>query len=706
MPGMAQPTPYTKTANFAQDESNAVGGRSTVRTAALDAELLAAQVTLSQTLANLELVQRDDGALRDRVVRLHTLSPEVAALLVAAGVGSISAWLTGTSYAVKDVVSFEGSSYLCGTAHVAGVFNTDLNNGYWLPISSSEVQSVVFGGESKVSTAGQTVFTLDAGSYTLGNNSLRVFVDGLKMTNGSDYVETSATQFTFLTPLPAGRRVDFDYGRAVTSGFTSDQVGHTPTGAGAVSHSVGSILRRTVNVRDFATDATTDFTAALSAAVAVLTAGGGTVRVPAGVFNYSAEVQIPPYVNIVGEGKGATILRSTTSGARLYFTDGATDGRGGMSGGFTLNGNRVAENLLRVDLGVERSFRDVLVTKSSGDGILLYGTQNATFYAVDSQDNVGCNLVLDYGAGNNRWFGGEFNRCGEWSIKFDATSVAPDAGDDGVFSEPTNNIFYGLVVERLGYWTGSAWSDEDLADGLIYHRAGRFNGFVSCSFALPALNSTSKSLVLVEKATAQSSILLTFDNIFWSGTPSRTTALEVRADCSVVLNGRQNFESHTAALSVADTGSVTGVWYPTLGSVTSYFVNQGGGTQPQQNLLLSGLRQRLSLQVPAGFAAVTARADSAANAGTEIYPGSLRLGAGSAAANRVIQQASAYGIDGVDIDGTTNPTTFLLRVGAIDLIVTNTTPTQAAPNGSIGINTAGGTGTTLYVRESGAWVAK
>jgi len=69
------------------------------------------------------------------------------------------------------------------------------------------------GVESNVTaTAGQTVFT--GLSYTTGNNSMKVFVNGSKQILGSSspgsYVETNSTTITFNSPgLNAGDYVEF-----------------------------------------------------------------------------------------------------------------------------------------------------------------------------------------------------------------------------------------------------------------------------------------------------------------------------------------------------------------------------------------------------------------------------------------------------------------------------------------------------------------
>jgi len=136
---MPQPPAYTRTADFSADEAANVGGRSTVRTAALDAELDAAAATLAQVLANLALNQRDDGEIRDRRVKLHTLAPEVLALMAARGTPR-GAWTTGTAYALFDLVNQDQSTYAAVTAHTAGTFSTDLAAGRWLMLANGTPQ--------------------------------------------------------------------------------------------------------------------------------------------------------------------------------------------------------------------------------------------------------------------------------------------------------------------------------------------------------------------------------------------------------------------------------------------------------------------------------------------------------------------------------------------------------------------------------------
>ena len=121
---MSQPTQYTPTTDFSQQEANNASGRSTVNTAALDAEFANVEITLDQLCANLNTIQRDDGNLKDELVTVPSLDRNVLNLI--GGFTVRGDWVTGTAYAVKDIVASAGYLYTCITAHTASaLFSTD-----------------------------------------------------------------------------------------------------------------------------------------------------------------------------------------------------------------------------------------------------------------------------------------------------------------------------------------------------------------------------------------------------------------------------------------------------------------------------------------------------------------------------------------------------------------------------------------------------
>lgn len=147
---MSQPTAYVKSTNFAQEESANVGGRTTVRADRVDAELANIAQTLTETLANLSLLQRDDGQLRDALVELWNLSASCRAAL-ATSWNARGLWATATAYVLGDMVDMGGSSYVCAIAHTSGTFATDYAAGKWqIFVAASAAGGVTFTPASSI----------------------------------------------------------------------------------------------------------------------------------------------------------------------------------------------------------------------------------------------------------------------------------------------------------------------------------------------------------------------------------------------------------------------------------------------------------------------------------------------------------------------------------------------------------------------------
>lgn len=91
------------------------------------------------------------------------------------------------------------------------------------------------------------------------------------------------------------------------------------SGTGAVSRSTYSKLSDMISAKDygakgdFATDDTTAIRNALTAAAAYGTRGA-VVYLPAGIYNVSGGLVVPPYVTLMGAGKASTLIRCTVAG--------------------------------------------------------------------------------------------------------------------------------------------------------------------------------------------------------------------------------------------------------------------------------------------------------------------------------------------------------------------------------------------------------
>jgi len=133
---MAQPVPYNPANDFSDDESNNVGGRSTVLTAQLDAELANASTTIGQILDNLAILQRDDAKLANASVHPDSLDTATLALM-ASTFTPRGLWVTGTDYVVGNMVDRDGVGAICAEAHTSGVFADDKASGLWVSLGYS-----------------------------------------------------------------------------------------------------------------------------------------------------------------------------------------------------------------------------------------------------------------------------------------------------------------------------------------------------------------------------------------------------------------------------------------------------------------------------------------------------------------------------------------------------------------------------------------
>lgn len=102
---------------------------------ALDAEFNAVAATVAAVLANLLLIQRDDGALKNGVAGIEALSAGVLALINASSGITAGAWVTAHAYtAGANWVSQGTGTYICAISHTSGTFATDLAAGKWVLI--------------------------------------------------------------------------------------------------------------------------------------------------------------------------------------------------------------------------------------------------------------------------------------------------------------------------------------------------------------------------------------------------------------------------------------------------------------------------------------------------------------------------------------------------------------------------------------------
>lgn len=181
---MAQPTPYVRKYDF---EGHSTDYPTTPQPGVqIEAELDAVKVTTDETLANLALIQRDDGKLANRSVHLNALTSETLVLLELDAWNIRGAWVTATAYALDDLVTINDATYIAIVAHTsAAAFITDLAAGKWLVIANAAIDTIspyfdTFSGDGTTNP-----ITL-ANSYT-NEEDILLFVDGAIYRPDLDY---------------------------------------------------------------------------------------------------------------------------------------------------------------------------------------------------------------------------------------------------------------------------------------------------------------------------------------------------------------------------------------------------------------------------------------------------------------------------------------------------------------------------------------
>lgn len=235
-------------------------------------------------------------------------------------------------------------------------------------------------------------------------------------------------------------------------------------------------------------DGAADDTAALHAALdAASAAGGGTVVLPPGKIGISDVVDVPMWVNLVGVAAGinsaATTAGSTLvalhADAQLRFGFVGATPRGGMSGNFSIDGRDLAGagGLLHVHHSVQRTFQQIEVCDSIGDGIVLDRTQNSVYVNLRALRCVGDGIRLDRSAGNNTLIGCGARKIGGAHIRFGAQDNG--SGGDVTFG----NVFLGGVFEEFYDGTGQSTavllvesSRGNIIDGLNLVNGGTLTG--------------------------------------------------------------------------------------------------------------------------------------------------------------------------------------------------------------------------------------
>lgn len=226
---MAAPTPYDLAYSFqAWQTANPTRPLPADK---LEIEFNALTLTTDQIISNLGLIQRTDGALANGSV--HTNAFSAASLSLMAGSWNPEgAWLTATAYAVGDVVTQSGSTYVCCTAHTSGTFATDLAAVKWLLLAAASGVTISAFAETFLDDADAAAVRTTIGAQAL--DATLTALAGVTVAADKLIYATGADAFTTTDFTAAGRALLDDATAAAqrtTLGLGTSAVVNAGTGA-------------------------------------------------------------------------------------------------------------------------------------------------------------------------------------------------------------------------------------------------------------------------------------------------------------------------------------------------------------------------------------------------------------------------------------------------------------------------------------------
>lgn len=282
---MPQPDAYTRQYDFEDFQSS--NPTTPLPATQVENELDAVKHALDETQDALELIQRDDGALRNGIVTPDSLSAATRALIAATGGTIRGPWATATNYAIRDVVSWddvgaEAGTYVAATAHTSGTFATDLAAGKWVLLalaSPVDVPVPVLQGGTGATSATQARTNL--GAAVAGTNDditeLAALAVPLSVDQGGTGADTAAGARAALSAAKSGANSDITSLAGLSTPLSVAQGG---TGADSALAALAALGARGAGDRQVFTGSGTFSKASLPAWVTRITvhvwgAGGG-----------------------------------------------------------------------------------------------------------------------------------------------------------------------------------------------------------------------------------------------------------------------------------------------------------------------------------------------------------------------------------------------------------------------------------------------
>jgi hypothetical protein len=307
-------------------------------------------------------------------------------------------------------------------------------------------QSLGYSLQEVTPTDGQTAVVVGQG-YTPGQNSIAVYLNGLRQSPGDDYIETNPTTVTFTSALAATDRVLLLVGEPI-NGITSAQyISYTPAGTGAVATDVQTKLREWVSVLDFGADPTgvADSTAAIQSAHNT----GKPIYYPPGTYRMNSQVTLSG-VDFIAISESAVIQSGTDGLLRLFQV---TDAPNTLVQGLTFDANSLGKGFLYLIGCADAQIRGNEFKNFKNDP-----STAGLFHAIQLQYCPNSRVVENIFQNIGEQFGGSGAQPAQYRAITQEAGCDKTIVSDNVFQ----SVFGGLFLAEFDRWvTGKAYVVND-----------------------------------------------------------------------------------------------------------------------------------------------------------------------------------------------------------------------------------------------------
>ena len=478
------------------------------------------------------------------------------------------------------------------------------------------------------------------------------------------------------------------------------------TGTGAVNRPFNQKLAEQISVKDFGAvgDGVTDDTAAINATMAYafsiyqttistfapIRFGGTTVYMPEGTYITSATINLPTGVSLVGAGNFSTIISSSYDGYIIRNE--------GAAGTYTNNGsgikdiviigdrtktNQVGVGLLRDNQGY---YSNVVVFKTGSHGFVLKQCLQTYLDNIEVVQCVGIGLKIDLG---------QISWADPTSNGFPSNAVCcmnshffqNDAEGIYLTGEVSGSVFYSCVAE---------YNYNSSPPNTGYNIRLDCNTLTPNQFTNAWCEGPCKSHIYVDTGSGSQANRFTNLNHYSDGSTGNV-------DRAIIVN--------TGTLIVENAYGQGAPYKLINGSIAPFRVTKATGLIRVNNVAGNTISDNRFVEDETG-----ATTGLLANVRMDNFGATYVLGSTSGTFGQISQQYL----------NETQSFPFLQIVPGFGLMIGNGTAAPTAqilsstgsPNGAITaspgslyLNTSGGAGTTLYIKESGVgtatgWVAK